>query len=144
MAIRIAIANHKGGVAKSTTTLMVAEGLAAYYRLRVLVVDMDPQCSVSSMLLSGSGADRAAGFQRSFAQILTHLADGIPVQLSRVLSPKASDLIELRDASDTRRVDLIASDRALLNTLQGIEIRLRGRIGCAIRRRARQRTQQRI
>ena len=67
MAIRIAIANHKGGVAKSTTTMMVAEGLALQHGLRVLVIDMDPQCSVSTMLLSREGADEQADKQRTMS-----------------------------------------------------------------------------
>ena len=38
----IAVANQKGGVAKTTTTLNLAAGLAER-RQRVLVVDLDPR-----------------------------------------------------------------------------------------------------
>ena len=58
MAKRIAIANHKGGVGKSTTTLMLAEGLALS-GYRVLVVDLDPQAMSSKMLLGESGLEEA-------------------------------------------------------------------------------------
>ena len=139
MASRVAIANHKGGVAKSTTALMIAEGLALFQGLRVLVIDMDPQSSVSSMLLSAQGADAAAAKGRSLSHLLAHLADGQAIHLSRLLSTKTSDIIELRDAHDQRRVDLIASRRQLLADLAGIEDRLRtvypGRLDVALAER---------
>jgi chromosome partitioning protein len=127
MALRIAVANHKGGVAKSTTTMMVVEGLGLHHGLRVLAIDMDPQASLSTMLLSREGADQAAANGRSLAQLLEQLAAGQRLHISKVLTTKASDLVELRDAGDFRRVDLIASSRHLLADLSLIEGRLRDR-----------------
>ena len=125
MALRIAVANHKGGVAKSTTTMMVAEGLSLFHGMRVLAIDLDPQASLSTMLLSREGADRAADRGRSILQILDRLAAGDAVSVSNLLSQNASDLIELRDAPDQRRVDLLASSRSLLANITDIQDRLR-------------------
>lgn len=129
MAQRIAIANHKGGVGKSTTALMLAEGLALWHGMRVLTIDLDPQTSLSTMLLSRQGADAAAASGRSLSNVLAHLAAGRPVQLAHLLVTKASDLVELRDATGQGRVDLLPSHRHLLTHLSAHEAALRSRFG---------------
>ena len=128
MAVRLAIANHKGGVAKSTTTMMIAEGLAHFAKLRVLVIDMDPQCSVSTMLLSKDGADHQANQGRSTSTMLRKIAADEPIQVSRFITGKASDIIELRDARGHRRVDLIASDRKLLTFIEELQTKINARL----------------
>src|SRR3954471_15992889 len=45
----LVVNNHKGGSAKTTTTVNLAAALAAR-GMRILVIDMDPQCSASSWL----------------------------------------------------------------------------------------------
>src|SRR5579859_34319 len=51
MAHVISIINLKGGVAKTTTTVALAETLASVYGKRVLVVDLDPQTNATTMLI---------------------------------------------------------------------------------------------
>lgn len=52
---KIAIGNFKGGVSKTTTAMTLAQGLSLYGR-RVLLIDLDPQASLSA--LNGILADR--------------------------------------------------------------------------------------
>jgi chromosome partitioning protein len=59
MAEFVAIANRKGGVGKSTVTVMLAHAAAAWGGRRVLVVDLDTQCNASLMLVGGEGWDKA-------------------------------------------------------------------------------------
>lgn len=127
MAVRIAIANHRGGVGKSTTTMMLAEGLALCHNRRVLVLDFDPQAMSSKTMIGPEGIEIAARNGRSLSQLLGLIANGNPIQLSLLTTTKASDLVELRDAKDARRVDLIASDPVLLRELSEIEARISAR-----------------
>jgi chromosome partitioning protein len=67
----IAVANHKGGTAKTTTAVNLAACLASPER-PVLVIDLDPQCNASSWL----GVDRVRGSEAVLIdrrEILNHV-----------------------------------------------------------------------
>jgi chromosome partitioning protein len=65
------IANQKGGVGKTTTTVNMAAGLAQH-GLRVLIIDLDPQGNASTAL----GIDHSAGTPGVYEV----MADGTPMK----------------------------------------------------------------
>ena len=53
---RVAIFNHKGGVGKTTLTVNIASALAEAGK-RILLIDSDPQCNITSYLFEDSVVD---------------------------------------------------------------------------------------
>lgn len=95
-----AIANLKGGVGKSTTTLMLADGLAYYYGADVLVVDLDPQANSSQMLLTDRGLQMAFEQGKGVHHLLNQFMQNEPPNLANLILPNAVTLEELRRAEE--------------------------------------------
>jgi cellulose biosynthesis protein BcsQ len=55
MAKKIFIGNYKGGVGKTTTVFEIGAGLAKKYGKKVLLIDLDPQCSLTTICMETSG-----------------------------------------------------------------------------------------
>jgi chromosome partitioning protein len=104
----VAISNLKGGVGKSTTTMMLAEGLALRGKT-ILVVDLDPQSNSSYMLMSKQRVLQIAKGPNHFATFLQSLVtDGPRLAFGNYVTQHVSDIKELTQPN-TGRVDLIAA-----------------------------------
>src|SRR5580692_5205212 len=64
MAKRIAFFNHKGGVSKTTTTFHLGWMLAELGK-KVILVDADPQCNLTGLLLGYKGPSELEKFYKS-------------------------------------------------------------------------------
>ncbi len=110
MARIVAVANQKGGVGKTTTSVNLAAGLAQAGK-RVLLVDLDPQGNATM----GSGVDK-----RKLARTVYHVLLGL------------GNIAEIRTRSESGGYDLIPANRDLagaeveLVALPNREGRLRG------------------
>ena len=61
---RIALFNHEGGVSKTTTTFNLGWMLASQGH-RVVLVDADPQCSLSGLVLGYKGQEEFETFYKT-------------------------------------------------------------------------------
>ena len=64
MPVQICLFNHKGGVSKTTTAFNMGWMLAKKGK-RVLLVDCDPQCNLTGMVLGFKGSTELPKLYRS-------------------------------------------------------------------------------
>lgn len=121
----VTVANLKGGVGKSTTALMLSEGLAYYFGLRVLVLDFDAQSNLSQLLLSERGVNKAyedergicASLDRFIMQLQKPIPNGSKVSWTpdefsnRIVANDANTIYEIvtaiRNNNELGKVELI-------------------------------------
>ncbi len=96
MAQRIALFNHKGGVSKTTTTFNLGWMLASKGK-KVILVDADPQCNLTGIVLGYTGITEFEQFYKKE----TNLRDGIaPAFESRPKLIEAVECIPVKGQKD--------------------------------------------
>jgi len=93
-----AVANLKGGVGKSTTTVMLADSLSYFYGLNILVIDLDAQANSSQMLLTEQGVHAASEQGKGAHHLLSQFLEGQKAHAAPFIMPNAVSLEELRAA----------------------------------------------
>jgi len=89
MVQKIALFNHKGGVSKTTTTFNLGWMLATKGK-KVIIVDADPQCNLTGMVLGFSTKEELEGLYKKEQNIKSGLA---PVFESRPKPIEAVDCL---------------------------------------------------
>jgi chromosome partitioning protein len=107
----ISLINLKGGVAKTTTTVALAETLSSVYGKRVLVIDLDPQTNATVMLI---GETKWKALNQQGSTLASLFRDALtPGQttfdLKKTLQKKVSDV------QGADRVDLLPSSLDLID-----------------------------
>lgn len=107
----ISTINLKGGVAKTTTTVALAETFSANMGKKVLVIDLDPQTNATLMLIGEDKWFELNKKERTLARLFKDAMDpdNRKFDLSKTLQKKVSDV------GAARTVDLLPSSLDLID-----------------------------
>ncbi|MCY4237356.1 MAG: ParA family protein [Rhodospirillaceae bacterium] len=111
MARVISLINLKGGVAKTTTTVALAETLAAQFGKRILVVDLDPQTNATIMLI---GEERWKAINEKEQTLARLFKDALEPQNSSFDIDKSLQR-QVSDVQGAEKIDLLPSSLDLID-----------------------------
>jgi chromosome partitioning protein len=116
MAFYLAVANRKGGVGKSTITVMLAHALSIWGGKRVLIIDLDSQCNASMILMGGEGWVAARAGRRTVAD---YFSDSFANRAAKPTAYLLEGVGDVVDASGRPPSLSILPGSLLLDDVQG-------------------------
>ena len=119
MARVIATINLKGGVGKTTTTAALGEFMAAEFGQRVLLVDLDPQTNLTTMMIGEERWKELNELDRTLAALFRGAieSDTASFDIEKALQHDVSPVRAVRG------VDLLASSLDLIEIQEGLSHR---------------------
>ena len=103
----IAVSNRRGGVGKTTLTMMLAYGLSVARRQKVLLIDLDAQASTSIIMMGHQRWRAAREAQRTTCGLLSQMVGDQPIGCGDYISHRMGDVV-LADGN-TPTLDIISS-----------------------------------
>ncbi len=116
----IAISNRKGGVGKTTVTMMLAYGFALYGNKKVLVIDLDAQASSSLCFLGAERWLKAKSDGRHAGDMFINaFGDDKNIDISNFIVEDGGDVF-LSGSQTKPHIDVIPSSSDLDDTERGM------------------------
>ena len=119
----ISVINYKGGVGKTTTTANLAAELA-FRGYRVLMIDLDPQASLTFSFVKPDVWERDLAASKTIKSWFDSFIKDKPFDLNTLISPLPEIKYRLESRSGT--LDLIASHLGLINVDLELATKLAG------------------
>src|SRR6476660_1857151 len=89
----IAVSNRRGGVGKTTVTMMLAYGLSVARRQKVLVVDLDAQASTSIVMMGHQRWRAARESHRTTSGLLSRIVTDEAIGCKDHISQGIGDVV---------------------------------------------------
>jgi cellulose biosynthesis protein BcsQ len=89
----IAVSNRRGGVGKTTTTMMLAYGLSVARRQRVCLIDLDAQASTSIVMMGHQRWSRARESHRTTSALLSQIVSNEAITTKEYVSQGIGDVL---------------------------------------------------
>lgn len=116
----IAVSNRRGGVGKTTVTMMLAYGLSVIGRQRVLLIDLDAQASTSILMMGHQRWRAARDEKRTSTGLLFQMFGQNPIIAQSYVTKAIGDVL-LADGSRPT-LDIIPSSHDLDDAEAGLII----------------------
>lgn len=116
----IAVSNRKGGVGKTTVTMMLAYGFALYGNKKVLIIDLDAQASSSLCFLGAERWLKAKSDGRHAGDMFINaFGDGKNIDITNFIVKDGGDVF-LSGTQTKPHIDVIPSSSDLDDTERGM------------------------
>ncbi len=142
----IAVSNRRGGVGKTTTTMMLAYGLSVLGYQRVLVIDIDPQASTSLTLMGHERWSLARQGHNTIGDVLVEMYGEGDVDIRKSVARQVGDVhlmpgrrrpdLDLLPASfelDAREREILLSGAGTAPTIELVFKKLETRVAEILR-----------
>jgi chromosome partitioning protein len=115
MSNRISTINLKGGVGKTTTTVALAEMLAVEFDQRVLLVDLDPQTNLTTILIGEEAWKERNEADQTLAQLFKDALSDEEERKFDLDEALLSGVSAVEEVAETGNLDLLPSSLNLID-----------------------------